>query len=170
MGASGTQRLRTYPGLARAALFAWLALAAGVSGVYGYSQTRERRVTLYDGAGIVAAAEEHLGAPYRPGGNSPAGFDCSGFTAYVYRAAGYQLPRTASDQYRAGVLRPVRTPQPGDLLFFRLDGARISHVGIYVGDFKFIHAPSSGRKVSYADIRLDYWKKSYAGARSIFRE
>jgi cell wall-associated NlpC family hydrolase len=164
------QQSSPHPRLARAALLIWLALAAGVSAVYGYSQANERRITLYDGAGIVAAAEEHLGAPYRPGGVSPAGFDCSGFTSYVYRAAGYQLPRTASDQYRARVLRPVRAPRPGDLLFFRLDGTRISHVGIYVGDYKFIHAPSSGRKVSYADIRLDYWKKSYAGARSIFRD
>lgn len=128
---------------------------------------QERRVTRYDGKGIVQLAQKYLGTPYRYGGNSPAGFDCSGFTSYVYKKAGYRLPRATTAQY--GKMNPVRAPQVGDLVFFRTSGKRISHVGIYVGNYQFIHAPSSGKTVSYADIRNSYWKPRYAGSRTIFR-
>ena len=127
----------------------------------------ERRVTKYDGTGIVQLAEQYLGAPYKYGGNSPNGFDCSGFTSYVYKKAGYGLPRATTAQY--GKLNPVRVPEVGDLVFFRTAGDKISHVGIYVGNYQFIHAPSSGKTVTHADIRNSYWKPRYAGSRTIFR-
>lgn len=130
-------------------------------------ETRERRISLADGEGILQIADRYLGVPYRPGGHSPDGFDCSGFTSFVFGKAGYSLSRTADGQYDA--LRPVEKPQPGDLVFFRITGKRVSHVGIYAGDLKFIHAPSSGKKVEYADMRIAYWKERYAGARSVFR-
>ncbi|MBX7059522.1 MAG: C40 family peptidase [Leptospirales bacterium] len=142
------------------ALLLVLPLATAVKGA------AERRLTRYDGAGIVTVAEDYLGAPYRAGGESPSGFDCSGFTSFVYSRAGYRLPRTAGDQY--GAMHPVRVPAIGDLVFFRIEGQRISHVGIYVGGYRFIHAPSSGKKVDYADMRSGYWKQRYAGSRSIF--
>ena len=131
------------------------------------TEISERRITVYDGVGIARLAEQYLGVPYRPGGFSPTGFDCSGLTSYVYKEAGYSIPRSASSQYAA--LRPIRVPEVGDLVFFRTDGKSISHVGIYVGSYKFIHAPSSGKTVSIADMRLKYWKQSYAGARTIFQ-
>lgn len=127
----------------------------------------DRRITLYDGKGIIELAHQYLGTPYKPGGNTPEGFDCSGFTSFIYGRAGYKLSRTAAGQYAE--LRPVKKPQIGDLVFFRISGNRISHVGIYAGNLKFIHAPSSGKTVQYADMRISYWKNRYAGARSVFQ-
>ncbi|MCB1172267.1 MAG: C40 family peptidase [Leptospiraceae bacterium] len=124
------------------------------------------RDTVFDGVGLVQLAQEHIGTPYEYGGSSPNGFDCSGLTSYVYKSGGYKLPRSASDQYAKMI--PVVQPHPGDLVFFKTAGDKVSHVGIYTGDFQFIHAPSSGKKVRYDDIRSKYWKRSYAGARTIF--
>ena len=119
-----------------------------------------------DGYGIIDIADDYLGVPYKYGGTTPSGFDCSGFTGYVYKRAGYRLPRGADDQYRA--LNPIKKPEIGDLVFFKIDGKRVSHVGIYVGGFRFIHSPRTGKSVGYADLRTKYWKKRYAGARTIF--
>lgn len=121
--------------------------------------------SVTSGTQIVSMARRYLGTPYRYGGGSPAGFDCSGLTQYVYNEAGIKLPRSAKDQFE--MLKPIRVPRPGDLIFFKLDGNSVSHVGIYVGRFKFIHAPSSGKRVSYADIRNKYWESHYAGSRSV---
>lgn len=133
-----------------------------------YISTLEARKLYYDGTGISNIAKNYLGVPYKFGGSSPDGFDCSGYTGYVYKKSGYRLPRGAKDQYKK--MYPIRVPKPGDLVFFKTSGSRISHVGIYVGDYQFVHAPSTGKKVSFADIRIKYWKKRYAGARSIFRD
>lgn len=130
------------------------------------SGVRYRRVRLHDGVGIVRIAKRYLGTPYRYGGKSPSGFDCSGYSKYVYRRAGYKLPHGARVQYTS--LRPVRVPRPGDLVFFKTIGNKVSHVGIYAGGFRFLHSPRTGKNVSYADIRTRYWKKRYAGARTIF--
>lgn len=125
-----------------------------------------RKATLATDESIVDIAKQYLGIPYKFGGQSPkTGFDCSGFTGYVYRKAGYSLPRGADDQFAS--LTPVRKPQPGDLVFFRINGQRVSHVGIYAGNYRFIHAPRTGKNVGYADMRISYWKKRYAGARTI---
>lgn len=125
----------------------------------------EREYSVSDPeADIVEIAKQYLGTPYRFGGESPSGFDCSGLTSYVYGKAGIQIPRQTTAQYVA--LDPIRTPRPGDLLFFRIDGKKVSHVGIYTGNFQFIHAPSTGKTVSYADIRTSYWKERYAGSRT----
>ncbi|EHQ07153.1 C40 family peptidase [Leptonema illini] len=132
------------------------------------AEHKDRRITVYDGTGIVELADQYIGTPYKLGGNTPAGFDCSGFTSFVYSKAGYKLSRTADGQFAE--LRPIKQPEIGDLVFFRISGDRISHVGIYVGDLKFIHAPSSGKTVEYADMRIAYWKTRYAGARSVFQE
>ncbi|MCR9140678.1 MAG: C40 family peptidase [bacterium] len=169
------QSQRTAPGRARgrrfafalAAVSAGLLIGAGALQAGAHERPTERRLTRYDGKGIVQLAQKYLGTPYRYGGNSPAGFDCSGFTSYVYKKAGYRLPRATTGQY--GKMNAVRAPKIGDLVFFRTSGKRISHVGIYVGNYQFIHAPSSGKTVSYADIRNSYWKPRYAGSRTIFR-
>lgn len=148
--------------------FATIACSGGVihqaNAEYSHSS---RRMLAYDGKGLADLAKEQLGVDYKYGGRNPnEGFDCSGLTGYIYQQAGYSLPRGASAQYSK--LRPVKQPEPGDLVFFRISGSKISHVGIYTGDFQFIHAPSSGKKVSYADLRADYWKKRYAGSRTVF--
>ena len=99
-----------------------------------------------------------LGVAYVWGGSSPAGFDCSGLTQYVYAQIGVSLPRTSRDQFHAGTSIPrIRTDllQPGDLVFFGYGGDpdRIHHVGLYVGDGDFIHAPASGDHVRVSSLQ-----------------
>lgn len=130
------------------------------------TEVADRRTTLYDGEGIIEIAKKYLGVPYKFGGQTPDGFDCSGFTGYVYKKAGYSLARDAGVQYNE--MKPIKVPRVGDLVFFKIDGQKVSHVGIYVGNLTFIHAPSTGKKVSYADMRIAYWKQRYAGARTVF--
>jgi cell wall-associated NlpC family hydrolase len=99
-----------------------------------------------------------VGVPYRYGGASPAGFDCSGLVVYSYAAAGIPgLPHSAADLER--VTRPVTLPElePGDLLFFRLSEKKTSHVAMYVGDRAFVHAPSSGKRVEKVRFDHVYW-------------
>ncbi len=115
---------------------------------------------------IVAMAHRSLGAPYRYGGNGPRGFDCSGLVQFTHAQAGIAVPRTAAAQRaRARGVHPASLRQ-GDLVFFRLDGSKISHVGIYIGAGQFIHAPSSGKRVSVASLHNPYWNQRLAGAGS----
>jgi cell wall-associated NlpC family hydrolase len=112
-----------------------------------------------------------VGTPYRYGGNTPdSGFDCSGLIGFVYRdAAGIRLPRST------GELVNLRAPsvsrgalQPGDLLFFATSGGRtVSHAGIYVGEGRFVHAPSSGGTVRLDRLADAYWRKSYLSAKRV---
>jgi cell wall-associated NlpC family hydrolase len=85
---------------------------------------------------------------------------------YVFRQVGVNLPRSAADQFAS--LPSVRRPEAGDLVFFHTFGTGISHVGIYMGNDTFIHSPRSGRDVDYDDMRIDYWKNAYRGARRVF--
>lgn len=112
---------------------------------------------------ILSTAENALGTPYRLGGNTPAGLDCSGLVEMAYRAAGIPVPRTADDQFRR--LPSVRQARPGDLLFFDTAGrGKASHVGIYRGNGQMIHAPGSGRRVETAPISIAYWQERFLGA------
>ncbi|MCS7204478.1 MAG: C40 family peptidase [Leptospiraceae bacterium] len=129
-------------------------------------ESKDRRVTLADRNGIVEIAKSYIGTPYKEGGDTPKGFDCSGFTMFVYRKAGYKIPRTTKDQYLQ--LEPVKKPKIGDLVFFKLESNSVSHVGIYIGNFQFIHAPSTGKSVEISDLRNPYWRKRYVGSRSYF--
>ncbi len=116
---------------------------------------------------LIQNAMGYLGRPYRRGGSSARGFDCSGFTTYIYRQHGIRLPRTSASQ--AGVGKPVPRSQlqPGDLVFFRTRGRRISHVGIYIGNGKFVHASSSRGRVRVDTLNSGYYYQRYAGARRI---
>lgn len=114
-------------------------------------------------------AENYLGVPYVYGGRSPSGFDCSGFTGYVYSQLGVTLPRTSSSQASYGVAVEKTDLQPGDLLFFNTRGGGVSHVGLYVGNGSFIHAPMPGTSVSYANLHSAYWSKTYVCARRVTR-
>ncbi len=111
------------------------------------------------GQNIVEYAKNFLGVPYVYGGSSPSGFDCSGFVQYVYRYFGVSLPRTSYSQMYSGYAVSTSELQPGDILVFRGGG----HVGIYVGDNMYIHAPNSGRTVS-----IDPLDRSVHSARRIF--
>ena len=111
-----------------------------------------------------------VGTPYRWGGNTPAGgFDCSGLVDYIYRGAtGLQLPRTSYEMAAMDVRKVHRMTQlaSGDLVFFDIDG-RISHVGVYVGKGRFVHAPNSGGTVRLDDIDGPYWRQHFAYGRRV---
>lgn len=128
-------------------------------GGYGYSSNN-----------IVRTAERYIGAKYKNGGSTPFGFDCSGFVMFVYQKNGIDLPREVTSQYYSGRGISLEDAKPGDLVFFQINSNRISHVGIYTGNNNFIHAPSSGKNVSYASIDNPYWEKRYIGAVSIIRK
>lgn len=108
-----------------------------------------------------------VGSPYAAGGASPeTGFDCSGLVAYVYdRALQLRLPRDTFNLARAG--QPVTELEPGDLLFYNTQGRAYSHVGIYLGESRFVHAPSTGGSVRIEDMRLAYWTRRFDGARRV---
>jgi len=112
----------------------------------------------------LAIAASMIGTPYRYGGTSPRGFDCSGLVYYAYSRIGIQTPRTTREQYRQIQRIRMSELQPGNLIFFTLSGNRVSHVGIYAGDDRFIHAPSSGKSVTYSSLRNPFWQARIAGA------
>ena len=118
---------------------------------------------------LVLSAMNFLGVPYRRGGSSPEqGFDCSGFTRHIFeRSVGLVLPRRADQQANEAGLRDVKKDElkPGDLVFFNTMRRAFSHVGIYVGEGKFIHSPRSGGQVRVEDMREAYWAKRFNGAR-----
>jgi murein DD-endopeptidase len=106
---------------------------------------------------VTVRAIALIGTPYRYGGSTPAGFDCSGLVQYVYSGVGYKLPRTAQEQFDASKPIDLRELVPGDLLFFRTSGRRISHVAIYAGENRFIHAPTTGRRVELRPLKDEYY-------------
>ncbi|HEY5898614.1 MAG TPA: C40 family peptidase [Burkholderiales bacterium] len=108
-----------------------------------------------------------VGRPYRYGGAAPSGFDCSGLVYYSFRQAGVTLPHNTERQRT--VSRPVRTSElrRGDLLFFDLEGKKNSHVGIYLGEGRFVHAPSTGKTVRRDRLDAPYWKKHFSEARRL---
>ena len=120
------------------------------------------------GSSAVSIAYQYLGVPYVYGGASPSGFDCSGFTMYVYSQLGISLPHGATPQLNYGASVSRSDLQPGDLVFFSDYGYAASHVGIYVGDGQFIHASSSssnGYCVCVSSLTSGYYDSHYAGAR-----
>jgi cell wall-associated NlpC family hydrolase len=110
-----------------------------------------------------------LGLDYRSGGRSPVtGFDCSGLVAHVYREAwGIQLPPDTRGQSKAGVAVSLAELQPGDLVFYDTLKRPFSHVGIYLGDGSFVHAPRSGAQVRIESLKSAYWAQRFNGARRV---
>ena len=128
----------------------------------------ERKVELPPASGrfnadaLMGTVNLYLGTPYKYGGNSMSGIDCSGFVQVVMRSAGIDVPRTSSAQYRQG--RPIARPDVGDLVFFKMRGSSVDHVGVYLGDRRFAHASSSSG-VTIDSLDDDYYKARYLGAR-----
>jgi murein DD-endopeptidase len=112
-------------------------------------------------------AQTMVGKPYKYGGTSPAGFDCSGLVLYSYKRAGLVLPHS-TDRQRA-LSRPIKVAdlRRGDLVFFNQEGKKYGHVGIYIGDGRFVHAPSSGKSVRSDRLDTPYWRKHLSEARRI---
>ena len=115
------------------------------------------------GLTALDAAREMLGVSYRYGGADPRGFDCSGLVQYAFERAGVTLPRTSQEIFRRSQLISPQELQPGDLVFFAIAPSKVSHVGIYAGNRYFIHSPSSGKGVSYADLENPYWQQRLVG-------
>jgi len=121
-------------------------------------------------AKIVHLAKQMIGKPYQYGGKTPKGFDCSGLVYYVYKKAlGKQLPRTSEGLYAYSRSVPIGQEQPSDLLFFRINGRSISHVGIYIGQGNFVHAATTGKVVRQSNGNKKYWRKRFAGVRRLIR-
>jgi cell wall-associated NlpC family hydrolase len=120
------------------------------------------------GQAVLQAAQSRIGAPYRYGGAGPDAFDCSGLVTYVHRQLGIDVPRTVAEQFAAATPVQRRDLRPGDLVFFRLNGRDVSHVGIYAGDHRFVHAPQRGGNVRMASLDEDYFSRSFAGAGRLY--
>lgn len=114
-------------------------------------------------AAAARVAQSRIGAPYSYGEEGPVAFDCSGLVHFAYRRVGIRVPRTVRQlRQRSYPVKPNRL-RPGDLLFFRLSG-KVGHVAIYVGDERFVHAPKTGQRVSYASLDNPFWDRNLVGA------
>lgn len=123
-------------------------------------------ITKVKGKEIVRNASKYKGVPYRFGGVTPKGFDCSGYVQYVFKNCHASLPRAADEQVLQGIFVTQKQLRPGDLVFFTTYAAGASHVGIYAGDGKFWNA-SSSKGVILSSLQEDYWKTRYYGARRV---
>lgn len=163
---------RTRPRRTRATALACLVLAAAGCtpfrpGLPSTAVPPSGTASSREGAGIARVAVAQLGAPYRYGGAEPIrGFDCSGLVLYAHAQQGVVVPRTAAEQFAAARSVDPDDLEPGDLVFYRLMPRRgdVTHVGIYVGQGRFVHAPQSGRQVGEALLDDPYWRERFAGA------
>ena len=120
-----------------------------------------------DGYALSGTALSLRGAPYKNGGITPDGFDCSGFVRYVYQQHGLAMPREVREQYKVGTQISRDDLEPGDLVFYNTLNRPYSHVGIYIGDGRFIHAPRTGAAVRTESMDSAYWSRRWNGARRI---
>jgi cell wall-associated NlpC family hydrolase len=138
-----------------------VSIAAGCVSNRDYNEQRREQ--------IVTCARKMLGSAYTHAGqDKDSGFDCSGLTQVVYADAGMKIPRTAKEQYAKSRRISRRHIGNGDLVFFSISGRGATHVGIYIGGNKFIHAPSSGRTVQVSSFDDEYWSRAFYGAGTYF--
>lgn len=145
-------------------------LVATLAGCAGAPEATERpavRTSDETARKALDFAREMVGKPYKYAGNTPAGFDCSGLVNYSYGKAGVRMPRDTRSQRQSTVAVSVRNLRQGDLLFFDQEGAKASHVGLYLGDGRFVHAPSTGGKVRVDSLKANFWKKHFVDARRV---
>ena len=114
---------------------------------------------------LVSLANSKLGCKYVWGATGPNTFDCSGLTSWLYKQIGITIPRTSLAQSKSGASISKDELQPGDLVFFKTTSAPVGHVGIYVGNGQFIHAPNSSKPVKYDSLSNSYYNRTYVGAR-----
>jgi cell wall-associated NlpC family hydrolase len=154
------------PGRAGAA--AIILLAALLSACAPFQRGTPGGASANPGTAALLAAESRIGAPYRFGGAGPDAFDCSGLVAYAFRQVGITVPRTAAEQFSAAHPVSRRDLRPGDVVFFRLSGREVGHVGIYAGHDEFVHAPQSGGKVRMASLDDEWYRTHYLGAGRLY--
>ena len=156
-------------GDASASLPAWLSRAAAgliliaLAGCATAPQQTDQEVDF--GADAAQHALGMVGIPYRFGGNSPQGFDCSGLVQYSYARAGMRVSRSLEGQWANSRPVPVAHIRPGDLLFFHMEGKTNSHIGLYIGNDRFVHAPTTGKHVSVASLANRFWRQHFSAAR-----
>jgi cell wall-associated NlpC family hydrolase len=145
------------------------ALETGLVTQFGGQLSQAKDKASSKATGMVMQAMDLLGVPYKRGGSSESsGFDCSGFVRHLYeKSVGQLLPRRAEEQARSTEVIEREELKPGDLVFFNTMRRAFSHVGMYVGDGKFIHAPRAGKSVKIEDMRSAYWQKRFNGARRL---
>ncbi len=136
----------------------WYIVALEVDSIAKYDTLRNR---------IITRAQKYLGVRYRYGQANEKGFDCSGFVKYVFGKFGIELPRSSYTQFNICKQVEIDKAKAGDLVFFNTRGRRASHVGIYMGNNKFIHSPSRGRTVSIDSISAYYFKPRLSGFGSV---
>jgi cell wall-associated NlpC family hydrolase len=135
--------------------------------VDGLDPRESHRPRGIDGYAVAGTALSLRGTPYRNGGSNPDGFDCSGFTQYVFSQYGVALPRDVREQYRAGTSIDPSQLAPGDLVFFATTDPGVSHVAIAIGGDEFVHAPSSSGVVRVEHLSGSYWSPRFVGARRV---
>ena len=149
------------------ALLSAMAMLAGCSGSPQVPEPTTVRASNETAAQAIDYASEMLGKPYKYAGDTPQGFDCSGLVKYSYGRAGISMPRDTQGQRRTSMLVSIHAMREGDLLFFDQEGKKTSHVGMYLGKGRFIHAPSSGGKVRTDSINTEFWKKHFVETRRV---
>ncbi len=134
------------------------------------SSGRRSSGSQYEAGDLIMNAMSLIGLSYRFGGNSPTqGLDCSGFMQYIFkRSMGITLPRTSAEMATVGQQVDRANLKPGDMVFFG-SGGRVSHVGMYIGNDRFIHAPRTGRDIEITSMNGNYWKSRYITARRVDR-
>ena len=150
-------------GILLLALFCLLAQGCGKSRISSPGDPR-----IKSGSAVLATAKTQIGRPYKYGGATPkTGFDCSGLILWSYKQHGVNVPRVAKDQAKYG--RAVKQSQllPGDIVVFQISKRAGIHTGLYSGNGKFLHSPSSGKRVREDSIHADYWKRRYVTARRV---
>jgi cell wall-associated NlpC family hydrolase len=144
----------------------WIAGVTLALATFGTASAQSASEAL--AADLVVRALALIDTPYRYGGRSPGGFDCSGFVGHLFsESAGLVLPRRSEEMVRLGATVPRSELEVGDLVFFNTLGRRYSHVGLYVGDGRFVHAPARGGRVRIERLADRYWVARYNGARRL---
>ena len=149
----------------RSAIRTLLLVSLAIGGLVGCSSNPAQTAAGGDaqpidiGSRAARIAFQQVGTPYLYGGNSPRGFDCSGLVHFSYSAVGHSVPRTTGALWTTAQPIPRSELRAGDVLFFNVDG-KMSHVGLYIGERRFVHAPSSGKFVSVASLESPYYSRS----------
>ena len=139
-----------------------LAMVFLFTGVFGNATKADASNYRVSAANV---AQKYIGLKYVWGGTTPRGFDCSGLVQYSFKQAGKTLPRTAAQQFKLGKYVGKQGLRTGDLVFFKTSGTRISHVGIYIGNNKFVHSSNSGLKID--SMSNSYWSPKFAGGKRV---